>query len=126
ERCDDDPVHSTHVARLALRLFDELAPLHGLGTDARDYLEAAALLANVGLVISHSKHHHHSYYVIRNSELAGFTDAEIELIALVARYHRKSRPKRSHEPYASLPGDRQRMVRVLAGILRIAIGLDRS
>ncbi len=126
ERCDDDPAHSQHVATLALGLFDDLAALHGLGEVERGYLEAGALLANVGLVVSHSKHHLHTYYVIRNSELPGFTDAEIETIALVARYHRKSRPKASHQPYASLPAHDQRTIRVLAGILRIAIGLDRS
>ena len=67
---------------------------HDLGDDARELLEAAALLANVGLFVSHGKHHKHSYYVIRNSDhLTGFTDHEIELIALVARYHRKSAPE---------------------------------
>lgn len=126
ERCDEDPAHSEHVAALALGLFDDLASLHALGEVERGYLEAGALLANVGLVVSHSKHHLHTYYVIRNSELAGFTDAEIETVALVARYHRKSRPKVSHQPYASLPERSQRTIRVLAGILRVAIGLDRS
>jgi exopolyphosphatase/guanosine-5'-triphosphate,3'-diphosphate pyrophosphatase len=83
-------------------------------------------LANVGLVISHSKHHLHSYYVIRNSELTGLTDAEIEIIAQIARYHRKSAPKASHADFARLSPDDQRLVRTLAGILRVAIGLDRS
>jgi len=126
ERCDDDPAHSEHVATLALALFDELAPLHSLPATARDHLEAGALLANVGLVISHSKHHLHSYYVIRHSELPGFTDAEIETVALVARYHRKSGPKGSHIGYGAMGDEARRTVRVLAGILRIAIGLDRS
>lgn len=126
DRCDDDPHHSSHVAHLAGELFDQTRSLHGLRGQHRDYLEAAALLANVGLVISHSKHHLHSYYVIRNSELVGFTDREIELVALVARYHRKSAPKPSHEGYAGLPVDDQRVVRVLAALLRVAIGLDRS
>ncbi len=124
-RCDDDPAHSARVAALALRLFDDTAQLHGLPAECRDYLEAAALLANVGLVISHSKHHLHSYYVIRNSELTGLTDHEIALIALVARYHRKSAPKPSHPDFAVLAADDQRIVRVLAGLLRVAIGLDR-
>ena len=65
---DEDPGHSAHVAHLALQLFDATTEVHGLGADAREYLEAAALLANVGLSISHSKHHKHSYYVIRNSD----------------------------------------------------------
>jgi exopolyphosphatase/guanosine-5'-triphosphate,3'-diphosphate pyrophosphatase len=126
ERCDDDPAHSAHVAHLAVELFDALAPVHGLDTTARDYLEAGALLANVGLVVAHSKHHLHAYYVIRNSELAGLTDAEIEVIAQIARYHRKSEPKASHAEFAALaPGDRE-LVRSLAAILRVAIGLDRS
>jgi exopolyphosphatase / guanosine-5'-triphosphate,3'-diphosphate pyrophosphatase len=125
ERCDDDPGHSAQVARLAVQLFDGLAPLHGFGMLDRDYLEAGALLANVGLVVSHSKHHLHSYYVIRNSELTGLTDHEIELIAQIARYHRKSPPKNSHPEFARLaPADRER-VRTLAAILRVAIGLDR-
>jgi exopolyphosphatase / guanosine-5'-triphosphate,3'-diphosphate pyrophosphatase len=125
DRCDDDPAHSAQVARLAVTLFDGLEPLHGLGPIERDLLEAGALLANVGLVVSHSKHHHHSYYVIRNSELTGLTDHEIELIAQIARYHRKSNPKNSHEPFAALGHDDQQLVRTLAGVLRIAIGLDR-
>jgi exopolyphosphatase/guanosine-5'-triphosphate,3'-diphosphate pyrophosphatase len=125
DRCDDDPAHSTQVARLAVELFDGLAPIHGLGSSERDYLEAGALLANVGLVVAHTKHHLHSYYVIRNSELTGLTDHEIELIALVARYHRKSAPKASHAEWAALDTSDQTLVRTLAAVLRVAIGLDR-
>ncbi len=125
-RCDDDLDHSLHVARLALRIFDDTAPLHGLSSTARDLLEAAATLANVGLVVAHSRHHLHSYYVIRNSELAGLTDHEIELIAQVARYHRKSAPKASHAEFQALDPTSRQLVRSLAAILRVAIGLDRS
>jgi exopolyphosphatase / guanosine-5'-triphosphate,3'-diphosphate pyrophosphatase len=125
DRCDDDPAHSAQVARLALELFDALAPLHSMTADDRDLLEAGALLANVGLVVAHTKHHLHSYYVIRNSELAGLTDHEIELIAQIARYHRKSSPKASHPEFAALDSDDQSRIRSLASILRVAIGLDR-
>jgi exopolyphosphatase/guanosine-5'-triphosphate,3'-diphosphate pyrophosphatase len=124
-RGNAEVLHAAHVARLALELFDGLASVHGLDATAREYLEAGALLANVGLVVSHSKHHLHAYYVIRHSELAGLTDAEIEVIALIARYHRKSAPKSSHPPFAALTSDQQALVRTLAGILRVAIGLDR-
>ncbi len=127
EQCDERPDHSREVARLALALFDATAAVHRLDEGSREYLEAAALLANVGLFISHTKHHLHSYYVIRNSEhLTGFTDREIEVIAQVARYHRKSAPKPEHEAFARLWGTDQTLVRALAGLLRIAIGLDRS
>jgi exopolyphosphatase/guanosine-5'-triphosphate,3'-diphosphate pyrophosphatase len=124
---DDEPDHSATVARLALELFDLTEPWHGATGEDRELLEAAALLANVGLFISHDGHHKHAFYVIRNSEhLAGFTDNEIELIAQVARYHRKSPPKQSHEAFGALAPDDQRRVRVLAGVLRVAIGLDRT
>jgi exopolyphosphatase/guanosine-5'-triphosphate,3'-diphosphate pyrophosphatase len=130
DRCDDDPAHSVHVAALAVALFDAIPALHDVlgshrGPSAREYLEAGALLANVGLVVAHSKHHLHAYYMIRNSELAGLTDGEIEVIAQVARYHRKSEPKQSHEAFAALGDDDQRLVRSLAAVLRVAIGLDR-
>ena len=125
--CDEDPGHSEHVAHLALELFDATAHRHGLGAEARSLLEAGALLANVGLVISHGQHHKHSYYVIRNSDhLVGFTDGEIEIVAQIARYHRKSAPKASHPEWAALPPEDQAVVRVAAAVLRVAIGLDRS
>ena len=127
ETMDEEPAHSAHAARLALALFDETADLHGLGDAHRELLEAAALLANVGLFVSHSKHHKHTYYVIRNSDhLSGFTDHEIEVIALVARYHRKSAPSAKHAEFAALRRRDQEAVRAMAGILRVAIGLDRT
>ncbi|HJR25824.1 MAG TPA: hypothetical protein VJ804_10135, partial [Acidimicrobiales bacterium] len=124
---DDDPTHSAQVARLALELFDATAKRHGLGDDAREILEASALLCNVGMFLSHSQHHKHSYYVIRGTDrLAGFTDHEVERIALVARYHRKSEPKARHPEFAALDEEDQHLVRCLAGLLRVAIGLDRN
>lgn len=124
---DDDVDHSRHVARLALELFEQTARQHRLDPTAAEYLEAAARLANIGLSVSHSKHHLHSYYIIRNSErLVGLTDREIEIIAQVARYHRKSSPKVSHSEFGRLWPEDQELVRVLAALLRIAIGLDRN
>ncbi|HEX4868214.1 MAG TPA: Ppx/GppA phosphatase family protein [Acidimicrobiales bacterium] len=124
---DEDPAHARHVARLALALFDGTAPLHGVDSAARELLEAAALLSNVGLFLSHAQHHKHGYYVIRNTDrLTGFTDHEVELIALVVRYHRKSEPKAKHPEFAALDEADQELVRVLAGLLRVAIGLDRT
>jgi exopolyphosphatase / guanosine-5'-triphosphate,3'-diphosphate pyrophosphatase len=127
ELMDEDPEHSVQVAQLALWLFDALADRHGLGDPEREVLEAAALLCNVGLFVSHAAHHKHSYYVIRNSEhLTGFTDREIELIAQVARYHRKSVPRKKHPEFAALDREDQQRVRTLAAILRVAVGLDRN
>ena len=100
---------------------------HGLGDDAREILEAAALLCNVGMFLSHAQHHKHSYYVIRGTDrLAGFNDDEVERIALVARYHRKSEPKARHPEYAALKGAAKHEIAVLAGLLRVATGLDRN
>ena len=126
-RLDPEPEHAHHTTALALQLFDATAEHHHLPLATRELLEAAGLLHNVGLSISHDAHHKHSYYVIRNSEwLAGFTQHEVELIAQVARYHRKSAPRAKHPEYALLGEDDQRAVATLAGLLRVAIGLDRT
>jgi exopolyphosphatase/guanosine-5'-triphosphate,3'-diphosphate pyrophosphatase len=125
DRCDDRTEHSQH-AELATQLFDQLEEPLNLQPEWRRYLEFASLLANVGVVVSHAKHHLHSYYLIRNSELMGLTDQEVEIIAQVARYHRKSVPKREHAEFSALSTTDQRIVQSLAGILRIAIGLDRT
>jgi exopolyphosphatase / guanosine-5'-triphosphate,3'-diphosphate pyrophosphatase len=127
EVMDEDRSHSNHLARLALDMFDQTAQVHELGDEAREYLEAAALLCNIGLFLSHAGHHLHSYYMIRNSEhLTGFTDREIELIAQIARYHRRGAPRSKHPEFAVLSKEDQNLVRVCAGLLRVAIGLDRN
>jgi exopolyphosphatase / guanosine-5'-triphosphate,3'-diphosphate pyrophosphatase len=119
--------HAEHSTELALRLFEQTKGAHHLDPSYEELLEAAGLLANVGLLVSHDRHHLHSYYVIRNSDaLTGFTDEEVELIALVARYHRKSAPKATHREFAALSTDQQQIVRVLAGLLRIGVALDRT
>ncbi|HOJ03667.1 MAG TPA: Ppx/GppA phosphatase family protein [Bacteroidota bacterium] len=117
--------HAHTVRRYAMHLFDQLREVHMLGNAEREYLEAASLLHDIGYHISHSEHHKHSYYLIRHSEMLGFTDREIEIIANIARYHRKSHPKLKHEGFPRLKDEDRRIVSVLAGILRVADGLDR-
>lgn len=127
ESCDYEKEHSDQVTRLALALFDQLRTLHRLENISREYLQAAGILHNVGFFISHAQHHRHSYYIIRNSEyLTGFNNREIEIIAQVARYHRKSEPKPKHEEFVRLSPKDQTVVRKLAGILRVADALNRT
>lgn len=116
------------VAKLALQLFDQTQGiLHRLSPLEREYLWAAAMLHNSGHYISHSAHHKHSYYLIRNGGLLGFTETEVEIIANIARYHRKSQPKRRHESYNNLPTKAERhIVDQLGAMLRIAVALDRG
>jgi exopolyphosphatase/guanosine-5'-triphosphate,3'-diphosphate pyrophosphatase len=118
--------HSDHTATLALKIFDQTKNIHKLGSLEREYLEAAAILHEVGCFVSHSQHHRHSYYLIRNSELLGFTENEKEIIANIARYHRKSHPRQKHETFAKLNPQDQTIVKKLAALLRIADGLDRT
>lgn len=125
-RCGANEIHAGHVLRLSYDLFDELEKLHGLGADDRDLLGAAALLHDVGHLIGHSKHHKHAYHLIMHADLPGFSSREVEVIANVARYHRRTHPRKKHPNFARLePPDRQR-VRALGALLRIAAGLDRT
>jgi exopolyphosphatase/guanosine-5'-triphosphate,3'-diphosphate pyrophosphatase len=119
--------YSQRVAKFALSIFDQLqGQLHAWSETERELLWSAAILHNSGVYISHSSHHKHSYYLIRNAELLGFTELELELIANIARYHRRSRPRKKHEAYQKLPHKQyQLMVRQLSAILRLAVALDR-
>jgi exopolyphosphatase/guanosine-5'-triphosphate,3'-diphosphate pyrophosphatase len=125
-RCGQTSAHPEHVANLALALFDQTRRIHKLADEDRRLLEYASILHDVGQHIGYERHEHHAAYIIRNGELRGFNDEEREVIALVARYHRKSRPKRAHGDYGVLPARRRQVVRVLSAILRLADGLDRS
>jgi exopolyphosphatase/guanosine-5'-triphosphate,3'-diphosphate pyrophosphatase len=127
DRFETQRRHAEWSTELALQLFDATRALHGLRDEALDYLEAGGLLANIGRAISHDAHHRHSYYLIRHTEaLMGFTSHEVELIAQVARYHRKSAPAPKHAEFAALSSADQHLVRVLAGLLRLGIALDRG
>ena len=119
--------HSERVAAFALSLFDQTQGLlHTWGSEERELLWAAAILHNCGHHVGHSAHHKHSYYLIRNSELLGYTETEIEIIANLARYHRKSVPKKKHENYRNLPSKKYRqVVNQLSALLRLAVALDR-
>src|SRR3954452_78294 len=118
--------HSQHVSRLALALFDQTRAIHGLTDREREWLEYAAILHDVGVHISYEGHHKHSYYLITNGDLRGFEPDEIQIIALVARYHRQAEPKRKHEGFGHLPRRMRQTVRALSAMLRLAESLDRS
>jgi exopolyphosphatase/guanosine-5'-triphosphate,3'-diphosphate pyrophosphatase len=118
--------HGRHVARLALRLFDQLQDDLGLSAEAREWLEFAAMLHDIGHHIDHKNHQRHSYYLITNGELLGFRREEVEIIGQTARYHRKAVPKDSDEEYRALSSSDRQTVRALSALLRIADGLDRS
>ena len=126
ERCGYWSEHAQQVARLALSLFDQTRSVHGLTDREREWLEYGALLHDVGVHISYERHHRHSYYLIKNGDLRGFDPLEIEIIALLARYHRQATPKKSHQGFGELPGALRRAVRVLSAMVRLAEGLDRS
>jgi len=121
-----DEVHAAQVARVALSLFDDLAGLHRLPASARPMLEAAALLHDVGSAVSYSRHHKHTFYLIANGDIPGFSDRERQLVALVARYHRRSPPDRERPDLVSLAPADFRSVRKLATLLRLADSCDRS
>ncbi len=121
-----DRDYSKRITAFALSLFDQIQGyLHHWGSEERELLWAAAILHNCGIYISHAAHHKHSYYLIRNAELLGFTEIELEVIANLARYHRKSKPKKKHESYSNLPDKYRKIVKQLSAILRLAVALDR-
>jgi exopolyphosphatase / guanosine-5'-triphosphate,3'-diphosphate pyrophosphatase len=126
ERCSWEADHSRQVARLALSLFDQTRDAHRLGDKEREWLEFGALLHDIGMHISYERHHRHSYYLVKNGDLRGFEPDEIEVIALLTRYHRRAVPARSHEGFRGLPRPLRNTVRVLGAFLRIAESLDRS
>ncbi len=121
-----DEEHARRTARWALALFDRLARREGLGRRDRDVLEIAALLHDIGILVSPIGHHKHTAYLVRESELAGVSPADQELIAQVARYHRRGFPRAGHAEYAALPVKDRRRVSLLAGILRLSDALDRD
>ena len=118
--------HARKVASLASKLFTSLQSLHSLAPHTGKLLEAAAYLHDVGHYVSESRHHKHSYYLVANSDLPGFTNREREFIANLCRFHRKAMPASDHASLETLNGDERRALVLLTPLLRIADNLDRS
>ncbi|MEO6323877.1 MAG: Ppx/GppA phosphatase family protein [Thermoanaerobaculia bacterium] len=125
-RANLEVAHATKTRDLALLLFDRTHPLHQLAGREREWLEHAAFLHDIGTSIAYARHHKHSAYLISHGELKGFGADEIEVIAQVARYHRKSRPTERHDSFARLDPWLKPIVEKLAALLRVADGLDRT
>jgi exopolyphosphatase/guanosine-5'-triphosphate,3'-diphosphate pyrophosphatase len=126
QRFGFDERHGLHVGALAARLFDDLATMHRLPASARRVLEAAAVLHDIGVAVSFHRHHKHTYYLVANADVPGFSDRERLLVATVARYHRRSTPDRHREDLAHLTSAELTLVRKLSALLRIANALDAS
>ena len=112
------------MAALSLRLFRELQPEHGLGPHEEGLLRTAALLHDIGFFVNIGSHHKHSMYLIANSDLFGLSREDMRFVALIARYHRRSPPRMSHEEFAPLTRAQRITVSKQAAILRVADALD--
>lgn len=121
-----EEAHALQVASFSEKIFDHLAADYGLSRHHRTLLSAAALLHDIGYHIAQDSHHKHSLYLIKHSELTGFSEAEREVIANIARYHRGALPKERHEDYGALGEQDRETVRRLGAILRVADAFDRS
>src|SRR5215213_1312399 len=116
--------HALQVADLAEKIFDRIAPFYNLKRHWRTLLSAAALLHDIGYHISHESHHKHTVYLIKHSEITGFSESEKLIIANTARYHRGSMPKESHSDFMKLSEKDRKTVARLGAILRLADALD--
>ena len=125
-RCQFREEHATHVARLALSIFHQTRRLHGMPKGDAELLEFAALLHDIGFHVAAHRHHRHTEYLIQSHEMSGFSREEVNILALVARYHRKAEPTKGHDAFAALSKGDRRRVRHLAAILRVADALDRT
>jgi putative phosphoesterase len=126
KECHYEKQHSEHVTSLALNLFDKLKPLHQMTQADRFLLKCAGLLHDIGWIEGQKGHHKTAMKIILDSQTLPFTNNQRGIIALIARYHRKALPKDSHPLFSEMSDKDKQKTRILAGVLRIADGLDRT
>jgi exopolyphosphatase/guanosine-5'-triphosphate,3'-diphosphate pyrophosphatase len=124
--CNWDEGHSRQVTQLALSLFDQTLPLHGLAPPARELLDHASLLHDIGEHVATESHHKHTAYLIEHGRLRGFAPDEVTEVAAVARFHRGGAPRPGHDALAGVSRARKDDIARLAALLRVADGLDRG
>ena len=121
-----DREHAFKVSELALKLFDGLCSVHGLGDRERLLLQSAAILHDSGFSRSPRAHHKIARDIILRDRTLPLTWKERVVAALVARYHRRALPDLRHRYYGVIGPARRRVVDVLGGMLRMADGMDRT
>src|SRR5882672_1225366 len=121
-----DERHGVHTAALARAIFEATQAQHGMGENERLLLEVASIVHDIGNYVAARGHHRHAYYLLVNSEVFGLSKMELEIVANVARYHRKGAPQSDHPAYAALPRSARLSVNRLSAILRVADALDKS
>ena len=119
-----DEQHGTSVARYAVQLFDQTKNLHNLTLEHRLLLEVAAMLHDIGSFISMTAHHKHTQYLLMATPVIGLSRSQMDVVANVARYHRKSFPKLQHEAFRLLSSKDRVIVSKLTAILRLADAMD--
>ncbi len=126
EACHYEQAHAQQVERLSLLLFDGLFELHGLGEESRRLMQIAAICHDIGWLDGQRKHHKVSARLIRSAVAIPLDDRQRELVACIARYHRKALPKDDHRAFGSLQEGDRHAVEIMAGMIRLADGLDSS
>jgi len=121
-----DGAHCEKVQSLALTIFDQTRKIHQLGERERFYLQVVAILHDIGRYISINQHQVHSYNLIKASDIIGFSNRELEMMANVARYHSRDIPHYTNASYALLSEKDKIVVSKLAAIMKLAESLDIS
>ncbi|HEY6573190.1 MAG TPA: HD domain-containing protein [Candidatus Eisenbacteria bacterium] len=121
-----DEKHGLHVAALARIIFQATRSQHQMGEREQLLLEVASIVHDIGTYVAARGHHRHSFYLLVNSEVFGLSRTDLEIVANLARYHRREGPQSDHPAYASLPRAARLTVNRLAGILRVADALDKG
>ena len=116
--------HALRVREFALQLFDVLKSVHVLPAEYRELLSASAMLYEVGDYVNRNGRHRHTHYILANSEMAGYTPEQREVIAAIARYMGKTRPVPTDIPMKSLLPAEQERVRKAICLLRLARALN--
>ncbi len=124
--CGVDPVHAHQVARLSLQLFDQFHKQHGYGSEARFWLNCAALMHDCGWAEGEKNHHKNTLHMILSTPILTFSNKERLIVGSIARYHRKALPKIDHDHYRALKPAERELVSTLAAFLRLAEGLDHA
>ena len=121
-----DLAHSNQIVQLSMSLFDQLQALHGLTRHDRLLLRVAAILHEIGGYVSPKNHHRHSQYIILNSEIFGLSRRDVEIVGLLARYHRHGPPSAADSSYTELDLSNRLRVQKLAALLRVAEAMERA
>lgn len=123
QRFNIDVIHAESIKKTAMHCFKQVRKDWDIKKKRGQTLAWAANLHELGLSITHDKHHLQGAHILEHADIPGFSRRRQHWLSVLVNTHRK---KLAPEVFDTLHEDERQDIRYLSILLRLSVLLHRS